>query len=92
MNIYVLYIYLYYLKPHPPENCQLNVKNCEKKLDILKKLPKIFMFFKKNAKNVHFFNFVEKKTIFVNVFAKKCQVFGNFLTVKWQFSGGSETK
>ena len=22
-------------------------------------------------------------------FGKKCQVFGNFLTVKWQFSGGS---
>ena len=28
-------------------------------------------------------------TIFVNFFEKKYQVFGNFLTVKWQFSGGS---
>ena len=27
--------------------------------------------------------------IFGNFFEKKCQVFGNFLTVKWQFSGGS---
>ena len=27
-------------------------------------------------------------TIFVNIFLK-CQVFGNFLTFKWQFSGGS---
>ena len=24
--------------PDPPENCQLKVKNCEKKLDILKKV------------------------------------------------------
>ena len=27
--------------------------------------------------------------IFGNFFWKKCQVFGNFLTVEWQFSGGS---
>ena len=29
-------------------------------------------------------------TIFGNFFEKKNQVFGNFLTVKWQFSGGSD--
>ena len=28
--------------------------------------------------------------IFGNFFLKKCQVFGNFLTVKWQFCGGSD--
>ena len=32
---------------------------------------------------------LKKMTIFVNFFFK-CQVFGNFLTVKWQFSGGSD--
>ena len=26
----------------------------------------------------------------MSIFLKKCQVFGNFLTVKWQFSGGSD--
>ena len=31
---------------------------------------------------------LKKMTIFVNYF-EKGQVFGNFLTVKWQFSGGS---
>ena len=31
----------------------------------------------------------EKMTIFVNFFEKKCQDFGNFLTFKWQYSGGS---
>ena len=53
------------------------------------------MFFKKIAKNCHFFqkiaigngNFLKKKTIFG--IKKKSQVFGNFLTFKWQFSGGS---
>jgi len=43
----------------PPENCHLNVKNCQK-------LENFWQFF-----------------------GKKCQVFGIFLTVKWQFSGGS---
>ena len=33
-------------------------------------------------------NFVEKMNIFVNIFFK-CQIFGNFLTFKWQYSGGS---
>ena len=28
-------------------------------------------------------------TIFVNFFEKNVKFFGNFLTVKWQFSGGS---
>ena len=69
----------------PPENCQLIVKNCQK-LDI---------FFKKIGKNFHFFkkiaigNFFEKNEHFWQFFLKKCQVFGNFLTVKWQFSRGS---
>jgi len=42
-------------------------------------------------------NFVEKKTIFVNFFEKNVSFWqffdipiGNFLTVKWQFSGGSD--
>ena len=33
-------------------------------------------------------NFFEKNENFWQFFWKKCQVFGNFLTVKWQFSGG----
>ena len=59
----------------PPQNCQLTVK----------KLPKIFIFFKKIATG----NFFEKNENFWQFFWKKCQVFGNFWTVKWQFSGGS---
>ena len=35
-------------------------------------------------------NFVEKNDNFCQFFFKKCQVSGNFLTVKWQFSGGSD--
>ena len=35
-------------------------------------------------------NLLRKMTIFVNFFEKNCQVFGNFLTVKWQFSGLSD--
>ena len=55
-------------------------KNC-KKLDIFKR---------KIAKNFHFFqkSFL-KKWKFLAFKKKKSQVFGNFLTVKWQFSGGS---
>ena len=60
-------------------------KSCQK-LDIFsKKLPRIV--FKKNyqcqffGKNVNFWQFFEKKS----------QVFGNFLTFKWQFSGGSDS-
>ena len=34
-------------------------------------------------------NLKKKKNFFYKFFWKKCQVFGNFLTVKWQFSGGS---
>jgi len=48
----------------------------------MSKMPKTFFFFKKIAKDC------EKMTIFDNFFGKKCQVFGNFLTFKWQFSGG----
>ena len=43
-------------------------------LIFVKKLP-LAIFLKKNE------NFEQLK--------KKCHVFGNFLTVKWQFSGGS---
>jgi len=44
------------------------------------------------VRNVHtVLNF--RYTCIVNlplaILLKKCQVFGNFLTVKWQFSGGS---
>ena len=35
------------------------------------------IFFEKNEKNLA-------------IYLEKCQVFGNFLTVKWQFSGGSD--
>ena len=48
-------------------------------------LRKIAIWMSKLSKTWHF----KKRTIFVNFFWKKCQVFGNFLTVKWQFSGGS---
>ena len=30
-----------------------------------------------------------KKRQFLSIFWKKCQVFGNFLTFNWQYSGGS---
>ena len=59
-------------------------KNCQK-LD----------FFFLIDKNCHFFNqiangnFVEKNDNFCQFSWKKCQVFVYFLTVKWQFSGGS---
>ena len=33
----------------------------------------------------------EKIWKFLAIFFFECQVFGNFLTVKWQFSGGSDT-
>ena len=70
----------------PPENCQLNVKIIDKNLTFFsKKLTKIFIFFNKIANG----NFVEKNENFCQFFWKKCLVFGNFLTVKWQFSGGS---
>ena len=48
-------------------------------------MPKIFFFFQKIANG----NFFEKNENFWQFFWKKCQAFGNFLTVKWQFSGGS---
>ena len=51
-----------------------------------KKLQKIFIFFKKIANG----NFFEKNENFWQFFWKKFQVFGNFLTVKWKFSGGSD--
>ena len=47
------------------------------------------------AGNVHFLhkiangNFFEKNEKFWQFWGKKCQVLGNFLIVKWQFSGGS---
>ena len=34
--------------------------------------------------------FLKKRQNCWHFFLKKCQVFGNFLTVKWQFSGGSD--
>ena len=50
-------------------------------------MPKIFIFF---FKKIAIGNFLKKKNEnFWQFFLKKCQVFGNFLTVKWQFSGGS---
>ena len=48
----------------------------------VKKLPNSWLFFKCQK-----FSFFSKKL--PKSFWKKCQVFGNFLTVKWQFSGGS---
>ena len=51
---------------------------------------------KKNCQNFSFFSkklpmaiFLKKMKIFGNFLEKKCLGFGNFLTVKWQFSGGS---
>ena len=35
--------------------------------------------------------FLKKMTIFVHLKKKKSQVLGNFLTFKWQFSGGSDS-
>ena len=71
--------------PDPPENCQLNVK----------KFAKNLTFFQKIEKNCHFFQKVAigifgGKGQFLSIVLKKCQVFGNFLTFKWQFSGRSD--
>ena len=41
---------------------------------------------KLDKKNCQKFKFCIKKNW--HFFLKKCQVFGNFLTFKWQFSGG----
>ena len=65
-----------------PFDCQKIAKNLT---FFQKKLPKIFIFFKKIA-NGNFFFFNEN---FWQFFWKKCKIFGNFLTFKWQFSGGS---
>ena len=40
-------------------------------------------------KNEFFCKKIAKKCHFWQFFLKKCQVFGNFLTFKWPFSGGS---
>ena len=58
-------------------------KNCQKLEKISKKFPK-FSFFQKIANG----NFFEKNENFMQFFKKFFQVFGNFLTFKWQFSGG----
>ena len=58
----------------PSRNCHLNCK----------KLPKTWHFWKKNDKIVIFFQKMP-----MQFFGKKRQVSGNFLTFKWQFSGGS---
>ena len=57
----------------PPEIAIWLSKNCKK-----------LVFFPKNCHWQFFFN-----ENFWHFFWKKCQVFCNFLTVKWQFSGGS---
>ena len=47
----------------------------------------------KIVKNLTFFQKIWLKlSFFGNFFEKKSQVFGNFLTFKWQFSGGSDCK
>ena len=47
----------------------------------VKKLPKkLYIFFKK----------IDKKWQILSIFLKKFQAFGNFLTFKWQFFGGSD--
>ena len=63
-----------------PFECQ---KIAKKLTFFSKKLPKIFIFFKIKLPWQFFWKNEN--------FWKKCQVFGNFLTVKWQFSGGSDT-
>ena len=76
------YLQMSWWVPDPPENCHLTVK----------KLPKTWHFYNKIAQNFHFFHwqFFWKKWKFLAIFfLKKCQVFDNFLTVKWQFSGES---
>ena len=62
-----------------PFDCQKTATNLT---FFQKKLPKFFFFFFKKiiANDENFWQF----------FWKKCKVFGKFLTVKWQFSGGSD--
>ena len=60
-------------------------KYCQKLEVFFKKLKKIVIFFQQNCQ----WQFCYKKWQFFQFFWKKCQVFGNFLTFKWQYSGGS---
>jgi len=70
----------------PPENCHLTIKKLPKTWYFFPpKMTNFFIFFQKNC-HWHFF---WKKLKFLSIFLNNCQVFGNFLTVKWQFSGGS---
>ena len=78
-----------HLQPDPPENWHLTVK----------KLPKTWHFFQKNWQKLSFFStklpmaiLLQKNDNFCHFFWKKCQVLGNFLTVKWQFSGWSDCR
>ena len=54
-------------------------------------MPIFDNFVEKNVKFLAFGNFVEKNDNFCQIFFKKCQVFGNFLTFKRQFSGGLDS-
>ena len=72
---------LLWLGADPKENCHLTVKKLSKTWHS-KKLTKIVIF--------STLAILLKKWQFLSIlFLKKCQVFGNFLTFKWQFSGGS---
>ena len=59
------------------------------------KIAQNLTFFQKNWQKLSFFHqnchwqFCWKKLKFLAFFLEKCQVLGNFLTFKWQFSGGS---
>ena len=75
------------------------LKKLPKTWHFFKKIAKIFLFFfqknlqffffQKNCQKFSFF-FKENNDKFWQFCWKKCQVFGNFLTFKWQFSGGSD--
>ena len=54
------------------------------------KIAKNLTFFQKMFNKIAIGNFVEKNDNNFFHFLKKCQVFGNFLTFNWQFSGGSD--
>ena len=68
------------LRPDPPENCHLKVKNCQK-IAILKNCH----FFQKIAKNCNFF-----QKIAMAIFWKKIQFLSSFCHSNGHLSGGSD--
>ena len=101
-NIFVLSTNLIHVSNFMDFFLYINENNCtdiwpSRKLPFkCQKMPINLTFKKKNLPKFSFFSkklpmaiFLKKMEIFGKFF-EKCQVFVNFLTFKWQFSGGSD--